>query len=258
MYVKICNLNINYEVYGEGKDVILLHGWGANLQSFTPVINYLQNNFKLYAIDLPGFGKSEIPDHALGINEYANLIEHFIQIMSIKNPILIGHSFGGRIIIYLTGKMKFNAHKIILIDSAGIKPKRKFKNILKIYLFKTIKKILQLPLLKNKTQGLIERARKYFGSDDYKNTNGIMRDILVKVVNQDLRALLPNINAPTLVIWGEHDTATPISDGKVMEKLIPDAGLVILKNAGHFSYLDRINDFNIIIGNFLKKDMIKK
>lgn len=255
LLIDICGLKINYEEYGKGKEVILLHGWGANIDSFAPVSRFLSNNFRVIAIDLPGFGKSEMTDKALNIADYANFVSEFIKKMSIQKPILIGHSNGGRIIIYLTAKKLVAAHKIILIDSAGIKPKRKLKYYLKVYLFKTIKKFLQLPIFGKRSDELIERARSKFGSTDYKNASGVLRQTMVKLVNEDLRGLLPEIKASTLLIWGENDTATPVSDGKLMEKLIPDAGLVVLKNAGHFSYLDKQNEFNTIISSFLKEDM---
>lgn len=255
MLINIGGLNINYEEYGKGKEVILLHGWGANIDSFAPVSRYLSNYFKVIAMDLPGFGKSELPERALNIAGYADFVSEFINKLSIRKPILIGHSNGGRIIIYMTAKKMVEAHKIILIDSAGIKPKRKLKYYVKVYLFKTIKKLLQLPVFGGKSDVLIERARSKFGSVDYKNAPGVLRETMVKLVNEDLRGLLPEVNASTLLIWGENDTATPVSDGKLMERLIPDAGLVVLKNAGHFSYLDKQNEFNIIVSSFLKEDM---
>lgn len=84
-----------------------------------------------------------------------------------------------------------------------------------------------------------------------------MQQILVKSVNEDVKWLMPQIKAPVLLVWGENDTATPVSNGQLMEKLMLDAGLVVLKNAGHFAYLDKYNEFIIIISNFLKKDMVE-
>lgn len=257
LYTNLFGLKIYYEIHGSGKEIVLLHGWEASIDAFKPVIDYFSNTFKVIALDLPGFGKSDLPKNAWGIDNYASLVKEFLDKMFISYPILIGHSFGGRIIISLVANGGIKAHKIVLIDSAGIKPKRKIRYYVKVYTFKAIKNLLQMPFLKYKTDNVIERARNIFGSGDYKNTSGVLRETMVKVVNEDLKGLLPKINAPTLLIWGENDKVTPISDGKQMEKLIPDAGLVVLKDAGHFSYLEKQNEFNLIVGHFLRNDAVR-
>lgn len=255
MFIDINHLKINYTESGQGNPVVLLHGWGGSVKSFEVVHNYLKNHCKVYSIDLPGFGQSEEPPFPWDLSNYSDLVEQFLTQLQITNPILIGHSFGGRIIIKLAGEKRFPMKKIILVDSAGVKPKRTFKYYYKVYTYKLIKKTLQLPFVKSFTGNIIEKVKGKFGSSDYKNASDIMRQVMVKVVNEDLRQLLPKINRPTLLIWGENDQATPVSDGKLMEKLIPDAGLVVFKNAGHFSYLDQFNEFAIVIASFLKEDM---
>lgn len=253
MFLQIQELNIHYRVAGQGQTIILLHGWGAQLQSFQPVYDYLIPYFRVYAIDLPGFGQSEPPHTIWDTQAYTICIQQFIQQLAIDNPIIIGHSFGGRIAIRLaTTTLKIP--KLILVDSAGIKPKRTIGYYIKIYLFKLIKKVLTLPGLNTIFHSWIERAKRKLGSTDYQNAQGIMRDILISVVNEDLTPLLAKITAPTLLIWGEQDKATPVSDGERMAQLIPNAGLVILKNAGHFSYLDKLNEFLLIIDNFLQAE----
>jgi pimeloyl-ACP methyl ester carboxylesterase len=255
LFIEINQLKINYIESGQGNPVVLLHGWGGSIKSFEIVHNYLKSHCKVYSIDLPGFGQSEEPPFPWDLSNYSDLLEQFLIRLQITNPILIGHSFGGRIIIQLAGKKQIPIKKIILVDSAGVKPKRTIKYYYKVYTYKFIKRILQLPIIKTYTGDLIEKVKAKFGSSDYKNASNIMRQVMVKVVNEDLRHLLPKINRPTLLIWGENDQATPVSDGKTMEKLIPDAGLVVFKNAGHFSYLDKFNEFSIVISSFLKEDM---
>ena len=255
MYIEINQLKINYIESGQGQPVVLLHGWGGSIKSFEVVHNYLKNHCKVYSLDLPGFGQSEEPPSPWDLSCYADLVEQFLNRLQINNPILIGHSFGGRIIIKLAGERKLPMKKIILVDSAGVKPKRSLKYYYKVYTFKLIKKTFQLPFIKPFTGNLLERVKGKFGSSDYKNASDIMRQVMVKVVNEDLRHLLPHIKPPTLLIWGENDQATPVSDGKLMEKLIPDAGLVVFQNAEHFSYLDKVNEFSIVITSFLKEDM---
>ncbi len=253
MYQDVNGIKINYKTTGAGRDLLILHGWGGSIKSFEPVHKYFENYFRVTSIDFPGFGDSPEPPQAWTVKEYAQAIDGFMTQMGMERPIVIGHSFGGRVIIWLAPQKKF--HKIILVDSAGIKPKRPLMYYIKVYTYKAAKNILALPLINNYKEELLEKLKKQLGSADYQQVSGIMRETLVKVVNEDLRHLLPQINVPTLLIWGEKDTATPVEDGKLMEQLIPDAGLVVFKDAGHFAYLDKLNDFLIVASSFLKNEM---
>ena len=252
--IKINNLKINYKFSKSqqptAKNILLLHGWGCDLNIYENLHANLQENFNVFSIDLPGFGKSEVPKSVWGVEEYTTLIENFVKKLEINNPIFAGHSFGGRISILYGSRNQ--AEKIVLIDSAGIKPKRSLKYYVKVYSYKIYKRILPIFVGRKKAEKTINKFRKKVGSSDYQNVDGMMRQILVKVVNEDLTNVLSRIKAPTLLIWGENDTATPVRDAKIMEKHIPNAGLVVLKNAGHYSFLEKQFEFNIIINNFLK------
>ncbi|MFB5660442.1 alpha/beta fold hydrolase [Alteribacillus sp. HJP-4] len=252
MNIDIDGVKINYKVSGEGADVLLLHGWGANIQTFAPVHQSLEKNFKVWSIDFPGFGESEEPPEPWTVADYTDMLGKFLAKLGIDNPILIGHSFGGRVSIKYA-----SAHpvrKIILVDSAGIKPKRKLKYYVKVYTYKTFKKLLKLPIINRYEDDILTKVKGKLGSADYKNVSGTMQQTMVKVVNEDLRHHLPHIKASTLLVWGENDEATPVEDGKIMEEMIPDSGLVVLKRAGHYSYIDNLNEFLIIVDNFLKKE----
>ena len=254
MNLDIDGLKVNYKVTGTGKNVVLLHGWGCCIKTFEPVHNYLEKNFCTYSIDLPGFGESQEPPTVWGVKEYGELIIKFLEKLNIENPILIGHSFGGKVSIFVASSIKVN--KVILVDSAGVKPKRKPSYYFKIYSYKLAKHTFSLPFLRKYKDEVLSKFKKKSGSADYRNASGMMQKILVKSVNEAVPELMPKIKAPVLLIWGENDTATPVADGKVMEKLMVDAGLVVLKNAGHYAYLDKFYEFTTIISNFLKKDMV--
>ena len=144
MQVKVNDWNINYEVMGKGNPVILLHGWLANLETMRPLANNLCQNFKVYLVDIVGFGKSDLPEHPLNTDDFGNFLKDFIDALEIKNPILIGHSNGGRTIINAVGRGIVNPKKIVLIDSAGIKPKRSMGYYLKVGFYKTGKFIKHL------------------------------------------------------------------------------------------------------------------
>jgi pimeloyl-ACP methyl ester carboxylesterase len=256
--INIDNLNIHYELTGSasGKHIILLHGWGSNAAAFAFIIQALKENFNVYAIDFPGFGESPPPSEVWGVEDYTQFLESFVKKLEIKNPILLAHSFGGRVALLYSSRNEVN--KLILVDAAGIKPTHSPKYYLKVYAYKLSKKILPFIIGKKRATAQIEAYRQKSGSSDYNQAKGIMRNILVKVVNEDLKRVMPDIKAPTLLIWGENDTATPLKDAKIMEKLIPDAGLAVLKGAGHFSFLDKRYEFNLIIDAFLTEDKCKE
>lgn len=248
--VNIDGLNINYTDVGEGKCIVLFHGWGANKEAFTPIIRKLSAYMRVVALDFPGFGKSDEPGQVWDVNLYAEFMKKFIKEAHCEGAIWLGHSFGGRVIIKLFEKMEIKPEKIVLVDSAGIKPKRGLDYYVKVYSYKLGKKVLKLPLI-NKT-GLYEKLVKNAGSSDYKVLSDNMRATMSRVVNEDLREYLPKINVPTLLIWGDKDTATPIGDAHIMDKLLPDSGIVVLEGAGHFSYLDNPGKFFAALEYFVK------
>ncbi len=250
----IDDLDLNYITEGKGKDVLVLHGWGANINTVLPIVNILKDKFRVHALDLPGFGKSEEPHEPIDSFKYADIVKSYMDTMGIKKAILIGHSFGGKLSIILGSKYPELVEKIVLVNSAGLIPKRGPKYYLKVYSFKTLRAIYKTIFQDNKEK--IEKFYKKFGSTDYKDASGVMRKILVIVVNENLLPILNKIKAPTLLIWGDKDTSTPLYMGRIMEKEIPDSGLVVLEGTGHYSYLDDYQRFAVILRNFLQYDRI--
>ncbi len=246
MFITINNLNVAYQVAGEGDVVVLLHGWGGEADSFKPVFEWLSQTHQVYALDLPGFGQSEIPPTAWSTPDYARFVTAFFEKLGIAKAHLIGHSFGGRISIILGAEHPEKVAKLILVDSAGIKPRRAAKYYLRVSLAKLGKLLRRYGTSGTRLANAMSRC---VGSTDYQNA-GAMRATLVKVVNEDLRPLLSRIAAPALLIWGADDKDTPVAYGKIMEREIPDAGLVVLQEAGHFSYLDKFPQFCQIVASF--------
>ncbi|MDR1821016.1 MAG: alpha/beta hydrolase, partial [Oscillospiraceae bacterium] len=195
--------------------------------------------------DQPGFGDTPEPAEPYTVSDCAEIVREFILSFGTEDCILVGHSYGGRVIIKLAAeKQPFAISKIILFDSAGLVPVRHAKDKLRSVVTKSARAFLP-----SKTA---EKLKNKFGSDDYRNASPIMRKTLVFAVNEDLREHLPKITAPTLLFWGELDTATPLADARVMESLIPDAGLVIAQGAGHFSYLDAPVLAEKVVRSFLR------
>ncbi|MDE7392885.1 MAG: alpha/beta hydrolase [Muribaculaceae bacterium] len=242
-------VSLSYRDSGDGSVVILMHGWGCTKDTVASIERIALENHRVINVDFPGFGQSTEPLTVWGVEEYTKLIEALCEYENITNPILIGHSFGGRVAILFSSRNKTS--KMVLVDAAGVKPRRSLKYYWKVYSFKTMKWIMRLLLGKEKSRKRIEAARSKRGSADYQNSTPMMRSVLSKVVNEDLRHVMPMIEAPTLLIWGGKDTATPLRDAEKMSKLIKDSGLVNFPNAGHYSFLDEPARFSVVLRSFL-------
>lgn len=244
----INGISINYETAGEGPDILLLHGWGCSIDLMRPVMDRLCSEYRVWAIDFPGFGKSGEPDGPWSVNEYADITERFIDMHGIAPCGIIAHSFGARVAIMLSSSHPEKVSKMLLTGAAGLIPKRSAKYYIKVYSYKAAKAVLKFFGIK-KTP-----FSKNAGSADYRALNDNMKRIFVNVVNQDLRPRLPLIKAPVLLFWGEDDTETPMYFAKIMESEIPDAGLASYPGAGHFAYMERLDDFAAAARYFFKGD----
>lgn len=245
----ISGLKINYQLSGEGMDLLLLHGWGASSAVMAPMQERFSAIARVTNLDLPGFGHSEAPHSGWSVYDYADFVEEVISSLGLQNPVILGHSFGGRLAIILGSRGV--GRKLVLTDAAGILPKRGIDYYLRVYSYKAAKKVMSLPGLNKCADRVLDLWRKNNPSSDYANAQGVMREIFVKVVNEDLQPLLPQIKLPTLLIWGENDIATPLADGQLMERLIPDAGLVVFEHCGHYSFLDDPFRFYTVVEYFL-------
>ncbi len=246
MEVVVNNKHIFYDQLGLGtKDIVMLHGWGQNMEMMRPLalklINdkNIKNTYRITILDLPGFGASTEPDMDTDVFSYTKLIEDFLKILKIENPIMLGHSFGGRLSIIYASRNK--TEKVILFGAPCI---REYKPTFKEKVLKTLKKV---PF----TKDLVEIAKQYIGSTDYKNASPVMRTVLVNTINQDLSDCATKITAPTLLIWGTLDTAAPIEQARKLEKLLKDGALIELSGATHYAYLERIDYVTNILINFL-------
>lgn len=252
MYFTYEDITIYYEKYGNHKkSIIILPGWGDTRKTFTYMVNFLSIYFNVYILDYPSFGNSPSPNHDLTIYDYTLLIHEWIKSLGIKNPILIGHSFGGRIITTLTGYYHFNYNNIIYLNSAGIKPKIKFKT--RIYKF--LKK-LKIFLPKKYRQKYLNFLFNKFASTDYKELNNNMYQTFKNIVNTDLKHYLKDIKAKVLIIWGNKDTSTPLKDAIIMHQKIANSELIVIDHATHYSYLEYPILINRIIFFQLKDEII--
>lgn len=248
--IDIDGVRLHYRDSGEENlsPVIIMHGWGCNLDTVASIENIFKGKMRVINVDLPGHGNSSEPPSIWGVEDFTSMMEKFISRLNLKKPSLVGHSFGGRISILLSSRG--DVEKVLLVDAAGIKPKRSLSYYWKVYSFKTMKNIILLLFGKKKGSEIVDKMRSKKGSADYRNSSPRMRAIMSKCVNEDLKFAMPSIKAPTLLIWGEEDTATPLSDAKTMEKLIPDAALVSFPGCGHYSFLDNPFGFKAVVSSF--------
>ena len=255
MRIEVDGLEISYKISGEGnRYAVMLQGWGTDLGVYDSVADAINGKYRFVQFDLPGFGSSDEPKEPWNVDAYADFFLHFMEKLGISKATLIGHSYGGRIIIKLAAResIPFEIKNIVLIDSAGIMPKRTFKQKFNIRKYKIIKKIVSIKLIYALFPELIDDWRSQQGSADYRNASPMMRQCMVMAVNEDLTDLLEKIKQDTLLIWGDKDTATPISDGKLMEEKIPNSGLAVLQGCGHFSFLENPAVFSSIMKSYFE------
>lgn len=255
MELEIDGYKIHYKFSGKEDaehTAVILQGWGTKLELYDGMAAVLAEEYRVLQFDLPGFGGSTEPREAWAVEDYMSFFVKLAQTMGLQRVSLIGHSYGGRIIIRLAERMHkkdlpFTIEKIALVDSAGIVPEKTPEQLKKIRRYKRWKKLADTKLARALFPDLIETWKSRQGSEDYRNASPMMRQCLVKAVNQDLREYLPMIPVDTLLVWGDQDTATPLSDAQLMEKMIPQAGLAVIKGAGHFCFIERPAVFNAIL-----------
>lgn len=237
-------LNVDYIDTINGDNVIvLLQGWGTTAKIYQILADMLSDKYRVIMPNFPGFGGTTEPSFPYTAEDYSDFVIAFLNNLGINKASFIGHSHGGRVIIELASRKDcpIDIEKIVLIDSAGIVSKKKLSKRIKIRVYKMLKGVLLLPPVKALYPDALHGLKAKFGSADYASSSPMLQQSMVKLVNTDYSGRLSQINAPTLLIWGDKDDATPLSHGKIMEKEISDSGLVVIEGGGHFSYLADIS-----------------
>lgn len=243
---------IEYKQEGRGKAVLLLHGWGTSLASFDQLAAHLvEKGFRVFRFDFPGFGSSPVPTNDWSVGDYVSLTAAFVKKMKITDlHAVMGHSFGGRVIIKGVATGELQPKKVVLMGAAGIKPKQTAKKAAFQVLAKTGKAVTSLPGLAGVRRKLQASLYAAAGSTDYL-LSGPMKQIFLNTINEDLQQYLPKIKQPALLVWGEHDTETPLQDGKIMHAQLPTSELVVIPAAGHFAFDDDFGGVAKAIDGFI-------
>ena len=249
MKIIVQNLLVRYYDEGKGRVILFLHGWQDDLRTFDYLVPFFSDEWRIIRLDLPGFGESEKPNKNWDLNDYVQFLEEFIKKLDLSIEVIIGQSFGGRIILKSGDVNNFYSQKVVLIGAAGVSRKRNFRNLIIKILTKIGKLIIHITPLFFWKDELRRKMYKAVGSD-YLDA-GELKKTFLKVVSEDLTLNAKKIDVPTLLIWGENDKETPVLDGKKLSELIKNSEIKIIKNGGHFVHRENFQEVGKLIQDFL-------
>lgn len=223
----IKGLKTNYKTLGEGKPLLILHGWGSKSDNWQKVGEMLaKNGIKVIIPDLPGFGQSDKPQTAWDLDDYCDFVEEFVKVLNLDKFYLLGHSFGGEIAVKYNLRFPEKIDKLFLVSASCIRTRNLKKKLLYI-LSKVFKIFSFIPFLRKAFYRFV------VGKSDYLSTEGVMRDTYLKIIAEDLSNILSQVQAVTIIIWGEEDSITPISDARKINSKIKNSKLEILSGFDH-------------------------
>lgn len=225
---------------GSGPNVICLHGWGGSTDSFLGLARSLSEKYTVYLVDFNGFGLSPEPSYPFTLDNYVSSIAELARYYRMESFSLVCHSFGGRVGIKFCYKFGYMVDKLILVDSAGMKPRRSLRYYYAVFRHKLLKLL---------------RIKHESGSCDYKKLSPVMKKTFVSIVNEHLEEYAEHVKVPTILIWGNKDKETPVYMGKRLLRLIKGSEMIVFEGCGHFSYLERHFAFVSIVKAFLSGEL---
>lgn len=151
--IEINGIKLHYEETGSGRPLLLMHGWGCDHTTVRSIAKVASRTHRVLNLDMPGFGQSPEPEEVWTVDNYTDLVESLIGKLDLRKPVLAGHSFGGRVAIQLASRRPDDIDSLILVDAAGIKPRRTFRYYRKVYTFKAMKHLANLFSAKRKHSG---------------------------------------------------------------------------------------------------------
>jgi len=249
MQVIVNNLPISYQVIGKGKNVLMLHGWGDSSSSFSELAKGLAGKYRCILVDLPGFGSSGTPKEVLQLTDFADFIASFLKKISVDEVhAIIGHSNGGAIAISGLASGRLTSGRLVLLASAGVRDDQKVKKLALKSAAKTAKLATKF-LPKSAQEKLRKKSYQAIGSDMYVNED--MQETFKNVVSHDIQQEAKLIKLPTLLVYGQNDTSTPLLYGQKLQACINNSKYVELEHAGHFVHHDKPDEVIGLIKEFL-------
>ena len=241
-------------IIGNGKPIVMLHGWGSNIKLVMPLAEKLAPlGYQCFVPDMPGFGQTAWPATSWTVHDYAKWVIAYMDAKQLDKAYLFGHSFGGRLGLVLGSEYGDRIIKMALSDAAGIRTNQPTSGQWRLKGYRFALNTLLKVGMKPQAEQLRTWYSERYGSADYKAATGVMRETFVKVVNEDLLPFAARVKPSTLMFWGDKDEDTPLTQGQLLEKTIPDAGLVVWEGAGHYSYLERAADTARVMDHFFKQ-----
>jgi len=251
MNAVVDGLMTSYTDLGEGKIVLFLHGWGSNEAVFQDVRELLSKKYRCVSLNLPGFGLTDEPPKPWSVQNYTDFVKQFLAKLKIKDTYaIVGHSFGGRIMLKGLVDHQLSARKLIFLDTAGVKNRATPRSLLFMMIAKIGKAVFSLPGLNKSQNKMRNRLYGAAGAKDFVNAGSdIMKETFKKAISEDLKDNIAKITQDSLVIWGSDDQETPISNLEYY-KQNPHMKIHVL-DGGHYIFLDQPERVNKLIGDFL-------
>jgi len=249
--IEIHGTRVNYKIAGEGRPLLILHGWGSSSDSWVEVQkNLVQVGYKVIVPDLPGFGKTEPPIEVWGTIEYAEFVSQFAEKIGMQRFVLLGHSFGGQVAIQFAVQYTQKLEKLILVTAAAVRRQTGLRGKILKYMAKIVAVLIYIfpPNLKNNIRNF---GYKILRRRDYIKTYGVMRDIFKKVIHEDLSPHFSKVRIPTLIIWAEKDKMTPLEDAYIIKEAISNSSLEIIPGKGHNLHSEAPKELSEIVHMYI-------
>ncbi len=250
MRIVVDNLLTSYKLEGKGKLVLLLHGWGDSAKGLSQLQRQLAAHYQVLALDLPGFGVTEVPHESWDLDNYAHFVRAVLEKLALKQPYaVIGHSNGGALTIRAISLKCLQPHRIVLLAASGVRTNNSSRRLV----LQVVAKTGNLA-----TKWLSERYRRSLRKNLYGAVGSDMlavpelQDTFKRTVRQDVQGDAVIIDVPTLLIYAANDDAIPVADGKQYRHLIKTSRLEIVDQAGHFVHLDQPTQVQRLIEEFLQ------
>ena len=258
--VAIGGVEVNYKVAGEGRPVLILHGWGGSSDSWLKVQEILsEKGFRVLSLDLPGFGKSSDPSHFWNIDDYISLLLKFAEKTGLEKFSLVGHSFGGGLAVKFCAEYPEKIEKMVIAGAAIFRsPKRlNWRQKISLSLARSGALLKGIPLAERTFYPFFRSfVYRFAGVHDYQRANEVMKATFANINKEDLSGCLARIKRPVLIVWGRKDKSTPISDAFAIQKAIPGSQIKIIEEAGHSPHLTQPKITADLIFDFLNKKTI--
>jgi len=233
-----------WPVSGNKPVLVFLHGWRSDGSVWFSIIKSF-NNYPILVLNLPGFGGTDPPKKDWDLSDYAQFVNQVLVKLDIRKAILVGHSFGGAVAAKLTAIIPDKVPGLVLVDASGIRAKT-----LRVKLYKTAAKLVSPVFRLPAFASIRNNIYKSLGFEDYIATPYLTVSYR-KIIAEDLRPTLAKINCPVLLMWGNKDKDTPITHAYIMKNTLKKAVVQVIPGAGHFVFLDKPEEFNRTLNNFL-------